>query len=42
MCFRPAETSQEAVNHALELKGGNARVLVLPYAVDCVPRVSVC
>ena len=40
MFFRHAETAQDAVNQAVELKGGNARVLVLPYAVDRVPKVS--
>ncbi len=39
MFFRPAATVQEAVNLALAMKGGNARVLVLPFAVDCVPKV---
>jgi nickel-dependent lactate racemase len=40
MFFRPAATAQDAVNLALAMRGGNARVLVLPFAVDCVPRVS--
>jgi nickel-dependent lactate racemase len=39
MFFRPAETAQTAVDMAVELKGGNCSVLVLPYAVDCVPKV---
>jgi nickel-dependent lactate racemase len=39
MFFRHAKAPQEAVNHALEMRGGNARVLVLPYAVDCVPKI---
>ena len=39
MFFRHAETPQDAVNQALEMKGGNARILVLPHAVDCVPRI---
>jgi nickel-dependent lactate racemase len=41
MFFRHAETPQDAVNEALRLKGGNAKVLILPYAVDCVPRIVV-
>jgi nickel-dependent lactate racemase len=39
MFFRPAGAPQDAVNQALQMKGGNARVLVLPYAVDCVPKI---
>jgi nickel-dependent lactate racemase len=40
MFFRHADTAQDAVNMALQMKGGNAKVLVLPYAVDCVPKIS--
>jgi lactate racemase len=40
MFFRPAETPQEAVDLALQMKGDGASVLVLPYAVDCVPKVT--
>ena len=39
MFFRHATAPQDAVNQALEMKGGNARVLILPYAVDCVPKI---
>jgi nickel-dependent lactate racemase len=39
MFFRPAGAPQDAVNQALQMKGGNARILVLPYAVDCVPKI---
>ena len=39
MFFRPAATAQTAVDMAVTLKGGNCSVLVLPYAVDCVPRI---
>jgi len=38
--FRPADTPQEAVDQALALCGGHPSVLVLPYAVDCVPKVT--
>jgi nickel-dependent lactate racemase len=40
MFFRHADTPQDAVNHAVGIKGGNPSVLVLPYAVDCVPRLG--
>jgi nickel-dependent lactate racemase len=40
MFFRPARTPQEAVDTALELAGASCSVLVLPYAVDCVPKLS--
>jgi nickel-dependent lactate racemase len=40
MFFRPAATPQEAVDTAVRMKGGEASVLVLPYAVDCVPKVT--
>jgi nickel-dependent lactate racemase len=39
MFFRHAEAPQDAVGQALKTQGGNARVLVLPYAVDCVPKI---
>jgi nickel-dependent lactate racemase len=39
MFFRHAATPQEAVDAAVAMRGGQARVLVLPYAVDCVPKV---
>ncbi len=40
MFFRPAAGAQDAVDQALALTGEGAKVLVLPYAVDCVPRVA--
>lgn len=40
MFFRHAASPQAAVDAALRLKGPGARVLVLPYAVDCVPKVA--
>jgi nickel-dependent lactate racemase len=40
MFFSHADTPQDAVNHALALKGGTPSVLVLPYAVDCVPKLG--
>jgi nickel-dependent lactate racemase len=40
MFFRPAATPQEAVDTAARMKGGGANVLVLPYAVDCVPKIN--
>jgi nickel-dependent lactate racemase len=39
MFFRPAGSPQEAIDAALELAGGNSSVVVLPYAVDCVPKI---
>ncbi len=39
MFFRYAPSPQEAINAALELKGGDSSVLILPYAVDCVPKI---
>ena len=39
MFFRHAPSPQEAVDAALGLKGGACSVLILPYAVDCVPKV---
>jgi nickel-dependent lactate racemase len=40
MFFRHAATPQEAVDAALRLKGDGARALILPYAVDCVPKIN--
>jgi len=40
MFFRYADTPQDAVDRALKLKPGTPSVLVLPYAVDCVPRIG--
>ncbi len=39
MFFRHAPSPQEAVDAGLGLKGGACSVLILPYAVDCVPKV---
>jgi len=39
MFFRAVPSVQEAVDKAVEEKGADARVLVLPQAVSCVPRV---
>ncbi len=39
MFFQYAPSPQEAVNRGVELAGGNPSVLVLPYAVDCVPKI---
>jgi nickel-dependent lactate racemase len=39
MFFRYARSPQEAVDMAVEMKGGEGGVLVLPYAVDCVPKI---
>ena len=39
MFFRYAQSPQEAVDEAVKLKGGDPSVLVLPYAVDCVPKI---
>ena len=39
MFFHAVQSPQEAVDRALEAKGPDARVLVLPQAVSCVPRV---
>ena len=38
--FTPAASAQAAVDLALELSGKNANVLVLPRAVNCVPRID--
>jgi nickel-dependent lactate racemase len=40
MFFRHANMPQAAVDCALAIKGDNASVLVLPYAVDCVPKIG--
>jgi lactate racemase len=40
MFFRHAATPQEAVDAALQMKGGSTKVLILPYAVDCVPKIT--
>jgi hypothetical protein len=40
MFFRYARTPQDAVEAALAMKGGRASVLILPYAVDCVPKLG--
>ena len=42
MFFRTAATPQAAVDAALEMTHGCGSVLVLPYAVDCVPKVTAC
>jgi len=39
MFFRAAQSAQEAVDRAVKAKGTGARVLVLPQAVSCVPRI---
>jgi len=39
MFFRAAQSPQEAIDKAVKEKGTDARVLVLPQAVSCVPRV---
>jgi nickel-dependent lactate racemase len=39
MFFRYARSPQEAIDRAVEIKGGDPSVLVLPYAVDCMPKV---
>jgi nickel-dependent lactate racemase len=40
MFFRHAASAQAAVDEALRMKGADARVLILPYAVDCVPKIT--
>ena len=40
MFFRYARSPQEAVDRAVEMKGGDPSVLVLPYAVDCMPKIT--
>ncbi len=39
MFFHAAPSAQAAIEQALKIKGPAARVLVLPQAVSCVPRV---
>jgi nickel-dependent lactate racemase len=39
MFFRAVPSPQEAIDKAVKEKGTDARVLVLPQAVSCVPRV---
>lgn len=39
MFFRYAPSPQEAIDRAVEMKGNDPSVLVLPYAVDCVPKI---
>ncbi len=38
MFFRFAKSPQDAIDETLKTKGSNARVLVMPYAIDCVPN----
>jgi len=40
MFFHYAPSAQEAVEMALDIKGRDCSVLVLPYSLDCVPKVS--
>lgn len=40
MFFTPVSTPQDAIDRAMDSAGSNARVLVLPYAVNCVPKVA--
>ena len=39
MFFHTALSPQEAIDKALAARGADARVLVMPQAVSCVPRV---
>jgi nickel-dependent lactate racemase len=39
MFFHYAPSAQEAIEMALDLRGRDCSVLVLPYAADCVPKV---
>lgn len=39
MFFQPAPSAQAAIDEALGRKGPAARVLVMPQAVSCVPRI---
>ena len=39
MFFRAVQSPQEAIDEALKEKGSDARVLVLPQAVSCIPQV---
>jgi hypothetical protein len=38
--FTPAASPQVAVDQALVQAGAEARVLVLPRAVNCIPRIK--
>ena len=40
MFFRYARSPQAAVDPAVEMRGGESSVLVLPSAVDCVPKIG--
>jgi nickel-dependent lactate racemase len=40
MFFQYAPSPQSAIDGALARKGAGASVLVLPYAVECVPRIA--
>lgn len=40
MFFQYAPSHQEAIDRALKTKDSNPRVLVLPYADDCVPKTQ--
>ncbi len=41
MFFTPASSPQAAIDTALDRVGPNARILVLPNAVNCIPRLAV-
>ena len=41
MFFTPAPSPQAAIDTALDSVGPDARILVLPNAVNCVPRVAI-
>lgn len=40
MFFCSAPSAQDAIDMALNIRGRHSRMLVLPYAIDCVPQVS--
>lgn len=40
MFFCSAPSAQDAIDMALNIRGRHSSMLVLPYAVDCVPQVS--
>jgi hypothetical protein len=40
MFFTPAPSPQAAIDAALDRAASDARILVLPNAVNCVPRVA--
>jgi lactate racemase len=40
MFFQHAPSPQEGLDRAVKTKGPHPRVLVLPYAVDCVPKLQ--